>query len=556
MYKLKYNNLLIYDPSQYNSIANLTLRDAATHLAVGEPGSLSFTLEHDHPNADRIDPLSGTVELQSDGVVLYRGRVTNITKDFDNAKTFETEGLLACLNDSVVPPYSFPEDYAEDPDYIAAAASGNVVEFWLSKLLANHNAHVSAAQQISLGTVTVEDSNNYIARESSDYSTTWNVIQDKLVGTLGGYLLVRYESNGTYLDYYADLPLANTQPVEFAYNLLDLVTSSDATEIFTAIVPIGAEGMTISSLPDGALTADLVKDGDTIYSTDGIAAYGRITRVEKWDDVTVPENLRSKAATRLAEALTMPSTITVKAADLHGSEADVANFRVGRYTQLQSPPHGFSALWPLMELDPDILDPGNTQITLGQTLQSQADLLKARAAAQADRSDQQQLELDQQQRSINDLIATTEEQITTAIQTSESLILSALQNYVATGDFEEFRESVQAQLSVMANSVTIQLSTTTEYIESLSDDLNAKYENFTKFFRFTEDGLFIGEEGNEVLLRLDNDIMQFIRENIPELYLDDGGVHANYVEATQTIKIGSFILSADPDGRVSFRKET
>ena len=36
-------------------------------------------------------------------------------------------------------------------------------------------------------------------------------------------------------------------------------------------------------------------------------------------------------------------------------------------TALVSTPHGYSASYPLMELAPDILDPGNTQITLGAT---------------------------------------------------------------------------------------------------------------------------------------------------------------------------------------------
>ena len=39
----------------------------------------------------------------------------------------------------------------------------------------------------------------------------------------------------------------------------------------------------------------------------------------------------------------------------------------------------------------------------------------------------------------------------------------------------------------------------------------------------------IGESGNEVLLRLDNDLMQFLRNNVPALYIDPNGVHAEEV---------------------------
>jgi hypothetical protein len=207
-----------------------------------------------------------------------------------------------------------------------------------------------------------------------------------------------------------------------------------------------------------------------------------------------------------------------------------------------------------MELEPDILDPGNTEITLGRTVSSLADQFRQNATNTAEQVDKQQIDLNQQRRDIQDLITTTEESVTTAIQTSEAFVLSALENYVATGDFETFRESVETQFSVLSDSVQIQLSTTIEQIETVGDDLNAKYDEFIKYFHFTEDGLFIGEEGNEVVLRLDNDIVQFIRENVPELYLDNQGAHAESLEARQRLQIGNFAWTVETDGRVSFRK--
>lgn len=57
--------------------------------------------------------------------------------------------------------------------------------------------------------------------------------------------------DGTYLDYLSDYPLSNVQGIKFAENLLELTDDIDATEVYTAILPVGAEGLTIATLQTG-----------------------------------------------------------------------------------------------------------------------------------------------------------------------------------------------------------------------------------------------------------------------------------------------------------------
>lgn len=366
MYQLKYKNYILHDPRLADE--KLIVRDPSVKLAVSKAGEMSFTVDAEHPYLSNLRRMSGIVELLDGTFPIYRGRITSDIKDFYGAHKIETEGIMAVLNDSIIPPFNFPDDFTEDDSYKAAAASGNVVEFFFRWILSQHNAQVTAEQQIKPGVVTVSDTNNYIARSSEEYATAMTTISDKLFkSSLGGNLLIRYEDDGNYLDYYAELPLTNTQTVEFAENLLDLSSETDGADIYTAILPEGKDGLTIGNLPDGDLTDDLVKSGKIIYSKSGVATYGRITRHIKWDDVTVDTNLRAKAKAALADnGLSMPETITCKAVDL-GWQEGIQHFRVGRMTALVSTPHGYSASYPLMELAPDILDPGNTQITLGAT---------------------------------------------------------------------------------------------------------------------------------------------------------------------------------------------
>lgn len=549
MYQLKYKNYILYDPRLADE--KLIVRDPSVKLAVSKAGGMSFTVDAEHPYLSNLRRMSGLVELLDGTLPIYRGRITSDTKDFYGAHKIETEGIMAVLNDSIIPPFNFPEDFTEDASYKAAAASGNVVEFFFRWILSQHNAQVTAEQQIKPGVITVSDQNNYITRSSEEYATAMSAISDKLIkSALGGYLLIRYEDDGNYLDYYAALPLTNTQSVEFAENLLDLSSETDGTNIYTAILPEGKDGLTIEALPDGDLTDDLVKSGLTIYSKSGMATYGRITRHIKWDDVTVAANLQTKAKAALADnGLSMPETITCKAVDL-GWQDGIQHFRVGRMTALFSTPHGYSASYPLMELAPDILDPGNTQITLGATQQTYTG-----AQIDAKRETDKRIESTRQEiservdESSSQVIQATHQQITDLQQNVNSIILSALENYVETGDFDSYKEEVSTKLSVLTDQLSIDITKVTERIDKVDGDLQSKYSEITKAFRFTSDGLIIGETGNEILLRLDNDVLQFVRNNTPELQITAEGVEAMRIKVS-ILCIGNVVWTEDENGDV------
>ena len=103
-----------------------------------------------------------------------------------------------------------------------------MVEFFLNWLIENHNSQVQDFQKFKLGNVTVSDPNNYITRSEENYPNTWEVLKSKLFDSaLGGFLCIRYEEDGNYIDYLSEFTLTNTQGIEFGENLLDLKHKED-----------------------------------------------------------------------------------------------------------------------------------------------------------------------------------------------------------------------------------------------------------------------------------------------------------------------------------------
>lgn len=82
-------------------------------------------------------------------------------------------------------------------------------------------------------------------------------------------------------------------------------------------------------------------------------------------------------------------------------------------------------------------------------------------------------------------------------------------------------------------------------ITGLDDDLQL----ITKSFHVGDDGLVIGETDNPIKLRLDNDTLQFLRDNVAELEITADGVVAKRLTVS-TIMIGEVLIQADDNGDV------
>lgn len=342
MFSVKVDDLTLWSPIDNKlKIVSPTLK-----LEVNKTGSFSFKIYPDHAYYNRLEKMKSIVTVSQDNRTLFKGRIYSDNVDFRKAKKVEVEGLLGYFNDSIVRPYKF---------------SGSVADYF-TMLVNQHNAQVENVQKFKVGIVTVTDPNNIITRASSNTPKTWDEINEKLIKLLGGYIVIRYEADGNYVDYLADYTDTSTQPIAFAINLLDLSLENKAESLATCIIPYGAKNQTtgeridITSVNNGA---------DYIYNADAVAKYGRIFEVVTWDDVTLPSNLLSKARLYLADKIKLLSKLTVKAVDLHLADETIEAFKLGDYVQIFSEPHGIDERVLLTAYNMNLTNPSDCTITLG-----------------------------------------------------------------------------------------------------------------------------------------------------------------------------------------------
>lgn len=564
-YQLRYGDYILYDPRGANETDRLCASAASVDLTAGKAGSMAFSLPPDHPYRDKLPYMRPGLELLQGRYVVWRGRVVSQAGDFRNVLNVTAEGVMAVLNDSTVPPFVYPDDFAEDVGYQAAANNGNVVDFLFRWFLAQHNAKVSTDQQIKPGVCTVTDANNYIARSATKYLTTMEAMTTRLTGSaLGGYLLMRYEADGNYLDYYADLPLTNAQAVQFGQNLLDLERQLTGTGIYTAILPVGKDGLTITELADGDLTDDLVKEGPYVWSRAGVAKYGWICPgPTDWQDVTVAGNLQSYAAARLATSgWALEESITCKAIDLHVTDAAVAAWRVGRYTMLATTPHGIRAAMPLLQMHIDLLDPAQTTVTMGRTRRT----FTGDVEDERNRVSQGMEEVRQEtEERINTVQQILTERMTQISQSDRQILLEALEQYVEIGDFESYKRVMDATLAILPDQIRMEVSEEiTEQVEDATGDIRQTVRTMNQYMSFTAAmGMLLGSEGDPVKVQINNQGLNILRETLALLSINQRGVYTPslYIRPMDPddptagcLYLGNLVVRVNPDGSVIGQK--
>ena len=341
MFYVKMDDLTLWSPIDNKlKIVSPTLK-----LEVNKIGSFSFKIYPDHKYYGRLEKMKSIISVHQGERILFKGRVYSDNFDFHKVRKVEVEGLLGYFNDSVVRPYEF---------------SGSV-EGYFTALVNQHNEQVTDAQKFKVGRVTVTDPNDLITRSSANAVKTWDEINNKLIKLLGGYISIRYEEDGNYVDYLADYSDTSTQAIAFAVNLLDLELENKADSLSTCIIPYGAKGedgkkIDITSVNDGV---------DYIYDADAVARYGRIFEVVTWEDVTVPANLLRKARLYLADKIKLLSKLTVKAIDLHLADETIEAFKLGDYVRIFSEPHEIDERVLLTAYSMDLTNPSGCTITLG-----------------------------------------------------------------------------------------------------------------------------------------------------------------------------------------------
>ena len=157
----------------------------------------------------------------------------------------------------------------------------------------------------------------------------------------------------------------------------------------------------------------------------------------------------------------------------------------------------------------------------------------------------------------SELRSDIEVQVTSITRDTERIIMAALESYAETDDLDSFRQTVESELSVMAEKISMNFETTTTQVTDINGDLQTVVEILEKHFDFSANGMTIRAGDNEVKLVLDNGVVYFELNGQRKTTLDPdslktGNIYVGVDEIAQFGNYGFVPLEDDSEDGLDF----
>lgn len=524
------DDYLAYD----SRLEDYALLGLTVTTGLNKGGTASIVMPQHHPAYNSFTSYKTVVTIYRDNELLFRGRALYPTDDFYNRRTITCEGERCFFRDGVMRPYI----YQDGP----AAIFADIVSLY--------NAQVEEFKRFVVGTVTVTDANNYVRLESESAEQFSDTI-DKLVDRCGGYIIFTTNASGQrVVNWYAETGYQSRQVIEFGENLLDYARTDANTDLATVIVPYGMKDETTGE----RLTIESVNGGlDFIQDYDAVALRGVIAKAVYWDDVSLPENLLRKAQQYLAASKNMITSLELTAVDLSDMDKSIDTFQVGDTVHVRSRPHGIDEPFLLTERSYDLLNPANGKVVLGKSV---ATLTGSDAAGdRKSTSDLQRVERNIRADYTLDVAAVVEETratLTSLIQqTSEEIRLEVSEQY-STND--ELDSLISTRFQQLADSFTFTFDALQATVDENDADARARFDTISRYIRFEDGNIVLGEEGNELVLRIENDRISFLDAGAEVAYLSNQRLYVTDGHFLQSLRVGSFAFVPRANGNLSLMR--
>lgn len=503
MYTAYLNDNLFFSTS--SGADGLKLVTAQLNLQAGQAGTFTFSIAPDNVAYSEFKKLTSWVDVYRDTVLLFSGRVIEITEDFKLIRTITCEGLLAVLADSVFRPVTY----------------NGTLQSLVQTMIESHNAQVDADKQLTIGTITIED--EYLYRAYEDYESTISRLMD-LVDSYGGYMTVTKQGDTLYFDWREEIAGLNSQGINFGDNLLDITQAESATEIVTILIPLGAE-VDNEDGTSARLTISAVNDDkDYLINQDAIDEFGQVVGIQIWDDVTVDSILKSKAQAWLNAQAVNKVSINVSAADLAFTDDMIDYFMIGQTIPVKSTVHGINANFVALEQSLNLLDPSMDRMVLGSTVAGYINTMQK------------------------------------AVQNNKALVESVLHDYVTNQEVADRSAAIQQSIiEQTSDNIRTAVETINGTIGNITDRLTAVEQTSDSwnvyisengevltYMKVDAQGLWIGRAQDPIQLLETNQAIKFVDSsgNVTLLEINTEGLITPSVSASEQV---AFLSGSTPE---------
>lgn len=367
--RLSVEKKVIYSP--YSRKGNKILSGTITQ-AQNAINEFTFTMPMQNSLYQKLVPFQSIIQVVNlyDDEIEFEGRVLTVSNKMTSTGFVQEvvcEDFLSFLHDST--------QHFQKLKNIGAEA-------YLREILNQHNAQVEDYKRIYLGSVTVKSLTDKPWRYLG-YEPTWDTIRERIVANIGGYLTLRRENDGFYLDWTSTIGKNQDSPIQLGRNIKSASREISFDGIATQIMPIGADEKNSqnqssdnkeeqgSDVTRKQIDISSVNDGKIwLEDPELVAKFGIIRKPVIWTEIDNPQVLKNRGLQYLRNQRIALAKWTVSAVERYLIDSRYVKFKIGNtHPILNAPLSGIETL-QITEKKIDILNPQSVDLVIGSKSQS------------------------------------------------------------------------------------------------------------------------------------------------------------------------------------------
>lgn len=330
--------------------------------SLSEIPTFEFELMYDHPLYNQIKPITGLVKIinKYDKEVEFYGRVLRPGAGMDSSglfsKTFICESVLGYLQDST-------QGFQKVPN--------NGIEDYFRRIIDAHNSQSEPHKRFKVGRVTVPNQSD-VPHRYIGYDTTFDTIKTYLISRMGGYIQLRLEEDGMYLDYLQDVGQEMDSPIQLGTNIESAKRELDLSNLITRLVPLGADLDTGGTSEEGQY---VVRERVTINSVNGgkpyvedaelVKEFGIIQKPMDWTEIKDANILLQRGRQYMSNQKIAISSWTVSVVELYLINQSFQKFKIGNTHPIDNAPLSGIERLQIIKKVIDVTQPESVDLTVG-----------------------------------------------------------------------------------------------------------------------------------------------------------------------------------------------
>ena len=145
-------------------------------------------------------------------------------------------------------------------------------------------------------------------------------------------------------------------------------------------------------------------------------------------------------------------------------------------------------------------------------------------------------------------------QIDTKISQTETGIMSQVtESTYQKGEIDELLKQTSTSFTQNQNSFEMQFNQQITQLGNQITEVSDSYDDFSKYIRFENGDIVLGEVGNELVLRIQNDRIAFLQSNNEVAYFTNQKLYVTNAEIITQLAIGNFTFMPRSNGNMTLR---